>query len=240
MSIKYENIVPWGRSYEEYVRMLDLNSDDLKKRILSCGDGPASFNSGMKKNGYKVTSIDPIYQFSKEQIETKIKEKSKDVMLQTKNNADRFIWTHFHGIEELFKVRMNAMSEFLDDYSSGKSEKRYIFAELPALPFKDKSFDLVLCAHLLFFYSENLSLEFHISSILEMIRLGNEIRIFPIVDLNANLSRYLNPVKEFVDSLGWSFKEEKVNYEFQKNGNKMLKIFKKPPCLKKLNSKLHA
>ncbi len=44
MSIKYSTVVPWGRSYNEYLDMFNLNKSDLGKKILGCGDGPASFN----------------------------------------------------------------------------------------------------------------------------------------------------------------------------------------------------
>jgi hypothetical protein len=40
-----DKVVPWGRSFDEYVRMFDLTPADLGKRILGCGDGPASFGS---------------------------------------------------------------------------------------------------------------------------------------------------------------------------------------------------
>jgi len=45
MTIKYHDIKPWGRSFEEYVRMFSLTPPDLKRKILGCGDGPASFNA---------------------------------------------------------------------------------------------------------------------------------------------------------------------------------------------------
>ncbi|BDZ69232.1 hypothetical protein GCM10025860_26800 [Methanobacterium ferruginis] len=53
MAIKYDSVVPWGRSYEEYLEMFNLTSFDLIKSILSCGDGPASFNSSMNQKGKK-------------------------------------------------------------------------------------------------------------------------------------------------------------------------------------------
>ena len=227
MPIKYENIVPWGRSYEEYVRMFDLSDADLSRKILSCGDGPASFNSGMIKRGFTVASLDPIYQFTKEQLESRIKETYELVIEQTKGHMDRFVWTTFKTLEELAQARMSAMSEFLHDYESGLTDGRYIYGELPVLPYENKSFDLVLCAHFLLFYSENLSLNFHFESILEMCRVGKEVRIFPVLDLNANPSQYLNPVKEFVHSIGFTAEEVQVNYEFQKNGNRMLRIVEK-------------
>lgn len=44
MGVKLDSVVPWGRSYEEYVRMFSLSEEDIRKLILGCGDGPASFN----------------------------------------------------------------------------------------------------------------------------------------------------------------------------------------------------
>jgi hypothetical protein len=38
-------IVPWGRSFDEYRAMFALSEGDLGGRILGCGDGPASFNA---------------------------------------------------------------------------------------------------------------------------------------------------------------------------------------------------
>ena len=48
--------------------MFDLTNVDLETQILGCGDGPASFNAEMKALGHTVVSVDPIYQFSADQI----------------------------------------------------------------------------------------------------------------------------------------------------------------------------
>ena len=61
--MKLENVVPWGRCFEEYVKMFDLTSDELKLNIVDCGGGPSSFNVEMTKLDGKVISCDPIYQF---------------------------------------------------------------------------------------------------------------------------------------------------------------------------------
>jgi hypothetical protein len=45
MAIQYPDIKPWGRSFDEYVRMFSLTHADIKRQILGCGDGPASFNA---------------------------------------------------------------------------------------------------------------------------------------------------------------------------------------------------
>ena len=51
MPFTLDQIVPWGRSFDEYVKMFALTEADLEKRILGCGDGPASFNAVMRTKG---------------------------------------------------------------------------------------------------------------------------------------------------------------------------------------------
>jgi len=226
MGIKYESVVPWGRSYPEYVDMFNLTPSDLNKSILSCGDGPASFNSSMNQKGKNVVSIDPVYSLSRTQIEKRIDETFQIVMAQTKKNQDKFVWSEIGSVEELFKIRMESMKEFLSDYEVGKRTKRYIPAELPFLPFESNQFDLSLSSHFLFLYTENLSLEFHLKSIDEMLRVSKEVRIFPLLDMNATTSPYVNPVIARFSRKGFTVETVRVNYEFQKGGNLMLKIIK--------------
>ncbi|MFN9173477.1 MAG: SAM-dependent methyltransferase, partial [Synechocystis sp.] len=71
--MKLEKVVPWGRTLEEYKSMFSLSETDLTAKILGCGDGPASFNAEMIELGHHVVSIDPIYQFSAEQIEQRVR-----------------------------------------------------------------------------------------------------------------------------------------------------------------------
>ena len=68
MAFKYDNVVPWGRSLKEYVKMFDLKDHELKFKILGCGDGPASFNCECNKQGGNVISIDPVYNMTKNEI----------------------------------------------------------------------------------------------------------------------------------------------------------------------------
>lgn len=224
MAFKYDSVVPWGRSFQEYVDMFNLSSSDLNKSILSCGDGPASFNSVMNLKGIKVVSIDPIYQLKANVIEKRIKETYYVVISQTRANEDKFKWNNIKDVEELGKIRMNSMKQFLSDYETGKTEGRYIPAELPALPFQDKEFELSLSSHFLFLYTDNLSLEFHLKSVFEMLRVSNEVRIFPLLDVNAITSPYVKEIIDTFSNKGYNTETIRVNYEFQKGGNMMLKI----------------
>ena len=165
MAFKYENVVPWGRNFEEYTRMFDLQPNDLLKRIIGCGDGPASFNSIANQRGGKVTSIDPIYLLSKEEIEKRIEETYQTVIRQTAQNKEKFRWDQIRSVDELGEIRMQAMQVFLAAYEAGKKQGVYIPGSLPILPFPADAFELALCSHFLFLYSENLSYRFHVESI---------------------------------------------------------------------------
>lgn len=224
MAFTLTQAVPWGRSFDEYVAMFDLSKEDLEKRILDCSGGPASFNCLLTKRGGHVISADPVYHFSAAEIRNRISETYEEIMDQTRKNKNEFIWKHISSIEELGRVRMAAMEDFLSDYASGKKEGRYVDAELPALPFRDGEFDIALCSHFLFLYSEQFSEDFHFRSILELCRVSSEVRIFPLLELGTIKSRHLDPVIRRLDKDGIKVSVERVPYEFQKGGNEMLRI----------------
>ena len=117
---------------------------------------------------------------------------------------------------------MAAMREFLADYERGKAAGRYVEGSLPSIGFPGNSFDIALSAHLLFFYTDNLSLDFHVASINEMLRVAPEVRIFPLVDLNAEKSQYLESVISHFAA--YAIATRKVDYEFQVGGNEMMVI----------------
>jgi len=226
MAVEYKTIVPWGRSFDEYVKMFDLSHGDLAKKLISFGDGPAAFNAVLSGAGGHVVSIDPIYQFDKQQIKQRINETFNTVMEQTKNNLDKFIWKDIKSLEELGVVRMNSMERFLEDYEIGKSKGRYMYGELPSLPNLRDEFDIALSSHFLFLYSDNLSYSFHEKSIESMLSISQEVRIFPLLDNNARRSKYVNRIMDFFMGKDYMVEEKSVDYEFQKNGNKMLRISK--------------
>ena len=175
-----DQVVPWGRSFDEYRRMFALTEADLHLRIVGCGDGPASFNAEATRRGTKIVSFDPIYLWEVAQIRDRIAATYEEILAQTRRNADEFVWDSIRSVEELGRVRMAAMQAFLDDYGPGKVEGRYVAAELPALPVADASFDLALCSHFLFLYTNQLGEAFHRSAIQEMCRVAAEVRIFPL------------------------------------------------------------
>ncbi|MEC4892920.1 MAG: SAM-dependent methyltransferase [Oscillatoria sp. PMC 1051.18] len=224
MGLKLEKVIPWGRSFTEYVRMFNLTSDELQGKIIDCAGGPASFNAEMNKKGYKVISCDPVYQFSAEEIAQRIAETYPEIISQVAANQDNYVWKEIKSADELGKVRMAAMEKFLADFPAGVGEGRYLTNALPNLPFEEDKFDLALCSHFLFSYSAQLSREFHLEAVREMCRVAKEVRIFPIVNLAGEISLHLEFVREILLKQGYICQMKQVKYEFQKGGNQLLVI----------------
>jgi hypothetical protein len=224
MAFKYQKVVPWGRSFSEYCRMFHLTDEDLQRSILGCADGPASFNAEMSRQGHRVISCDPLYHLTSDQIKQRIDVTYDEVIRQARQNEEKFVWDRITSPDELGHLRLEAMSDFLDDYERGKRDGRYIPAELPDLPFGASSFDIALCSHFLFFYSDCLSLAFHQQAVDELCRVAHQVRIFPMLTYNAEPSPLVAPIAEHARKASRIVSLDKVSYEFQRGGNVMMKI----------------
>lgn len=226
MAFQLKDIVPWGRSFEEYVAMFAMSEHDLGKRIFGCGDGPASFNSELTKRGGTVVSGDPLYAYDVDDIRRRIDETFEHVMQETRKNMDEFVWRHIRSVDDLGEIRMKAMQDFLSDYPQGKVDGRYVSESAPVLTLSDDTFDLGLSSHFLFLYSEHLDLSFHIDAITELCRVCGETRIFPLLQLGAVHSPHIEPVSQHFRASGYDVAQVEVPYEFQRGGNQMLTIRK--------------
>jgi hypothetical protein len=150
MTMKLNEVIPWGRSFEEYRRMFALTDEDLGGRILGCGDGPASFNAEATALGHRVVSSDPIYSFSAAEIGRRVEECYDRVISQVMWNPEAFVWGYFRDADHLGECRLAAMRTFMADFEAGKQED--VAASLPKLPFHDRQFSLAVVSHLLFLY----------------------------------------------------------------------------------------
>jgi SAM-dependent methyltransferase len=225
MEFQLEKVIPWGRSMEEYVKMFNLTHDDLQLNILDCAGGPASFNAEMKRQGYNVISCDPIYQFSAGEIALRIQDTYQSVIDGAKATCEYFVWQDIPSPEALGQIRMAAMQKFLEDLPLGIQQGRYITGELPMLPFDSDRFDLALCSHFLFTYSDLLSQEFHLTSIQELCRVATEVRIFPLLNnFSTEVSPLLPLLMKELAVQGYNLEIKQVSYEFQKGGNQMLQV----------------
>ena len=223
MALQYDRIVPWGRSLDEYSRMFALTEADRGRRIVGCGDGPASFNAELTRQGGRVVSVDPLYAFSAAQIQARLDTTYTMVLEQTRANQDQYVWTHCASPEALGTARLAAMRTFLSDYASPVRPGRYVAGALPDLPLATGAFDLALCSHFLFLYTDHLTLDFHHAALAAMGRVAREVRVFPLLTYNADRSPYVQPVLARLRAAGWQAMVERVPYEFQRGGNEMLR-----------------
>ena len=116
------------------------------------------------------------------------------------------------------------MSAFLADYPPGLVQGRYCAAQLPELPFIDQSFNLALCSHLLFLYSEQLPWRMPLDSIRELCRVAAEVRVFPLVELTGRKSRHLATLLPGLEKQGYQVSLEQVGYQFRKGADQLLKL----------------
>ncbi|MCE2468361.1 MAG: hypothetical protein J4G06_10155 [Caldilineaceae bacterium] len=224
MPFSIDQVIPWGRTLDEYEAMFSLSPQDKAGRILGCADGPASFNAEMTAQGCRVVSADPLYAFASEVIAQRGRETFELVLDQTRRNRQDFVWDRIDSPEALGQLRMEAQQLFLEDFPCGRADGRYIDASLPDLPFSDGVFDLALCSHFLFLYSQQFDLAFHVLAMQEMLRVAREVRVFPLLQLGGAPSPHVQGVVAACRAAGMRAELVSVNYEFMRNGNQMLRV----------------
>lgn len=224
MVMKLDKVVPFGRSLDEYRCIFNLSDADLEKNIIGIGDGPASFNAEMKARGKHVISLDPLYVFSSSEIENQFYQVVDDIIAQVKQTPDDWVWSYHNSPDHLKENREKALRLFIADFETGKMEGRYIIGELPKLDVDSHQYDIALCSHFLFLYSEHFDFKFHLAAILEMLRVAKEVCIFPLITLAMKKSPYLEPLITELAAKGYKVNIEQVKYEIQKGGNEMLRI----------------
>lgn len=226
MAVQFDQIVPWGRTCDEYELMFDLSASDLADGVLDCGGGPSSFTAEMSARGYRAVSVDPIYAFLGSEIRTRFEVVAESILSQLRAAPDDWTWSYHRSPEDLLATRRQALEGFLADYESGLSEGRYLVGELPSLPFVPASFGLAVCSHLLFLYSDLLTEDFHIRAVRELCRVARETRIFPLLTQSRQPSPHLSAVRSALAADGYATEVVSVGYEFQKGGNQMLRVFR--------------
>ncbi|MEO6079461.1 MAG: methyltransferase domain-containing protein [Steroidobacteraceae bacterium] len=224
MAFTLNDVVPWGRNLAEYCAMFDLSQSDRQLSILGCGDGPASFNAEGTAQGMRIVSVDPLYALRASEIRERIDTAARDVAEQLRSHSKDFVWTHFADVDAVIATRLAAMEQFIADYDPGIAQGRYVTGDVLDLPFHDNCYDLALCSHLLFLYSERHNLAFQLKALRELTRVAEEVRVFPLLEMSAMESRHLSAVMMALPRLGLRVEKVRVPYEFQRGGNEMLRI----------------
>ncbi|MFJ3697525.1 class I SAM-dependent methyltransferase [Streptomyces sp. NPDC090052] len=211
-----------ARSFDEYRAMFALSDDDLALRILDCPGGAASFTAEAGERGADVVAVDPQYGPLRHQLGKLAQREIEHKHQYVTDHASGFVWDWFGDAERYTQLRTRSARAFATDIAARPD--RYVEGALPRLPFPDRSFDLVLSSHLLFSYGAQLSEEFHLSALLELVRVARrEVRLFPVV-LHTSDRRYaaLDRLRGALDDRGVPSRLSRVDYEFQPGGNESL------------------
>jgi ubiquinone/menaquinone biosynthesis C-methylase UbiE len=223
--LRLDRVVLLGRTLQEYSRCFGLDLDVWRgKKVLDVASGVSSFAAEASAAGLEVTAVDPIYSRSREQIAAECIPDLERVCGEI-GHLDTYRWTPngYVDVPTMRQFRERAYQTFLEDYSAAPRD-RYIAAALPHLPFAAGRFDLVLVSYFLFVYEDQFDLPFHRAAIRELLRVGREIRIYPLVTLEAQPSKWLEDLRHDPEFRSVRWEVVPTNFEFLLGSNKYLRL----------------
>lgn len=205
--------------------MFDLGDAALSGPVLDCPGGPGSFVAEATERGIDATAADIMYELPPAALAGRCREDYAAVVEQLPEKRELFTWEFYGSVEERAQLLERAYRRFLEDYPAGRRDGRYVYADLPTLPFPDDSFSLVLSAHFLFLYGDRLSQEFHRQTIEELLRVATgEVRLFPLVGLDTERYDRLDELIAHFREAGHAVEIRSVPFEFQKGATEMFVV----------------
>lgn len=225
--LELDRFVFLGRTWEEYLLIFNVKEEQLMgKRVLDCPGGACAFTAVANQKGIHAVAADLAYYFSPEELKEKGLNDIEYTLEKIEQVKNRCRWDHFKNVEELKNERLQALTQCIEDMERDRG--RYVPAILPVLPFENDSFDHTFSAHFLFMYADKIDYKFHLQTIKELMRVTkDEIRIFPITDMNGKRYEKIDEIKEWISTQGWEATEVKASYELHQNSHTMLNIKKK-------------
>ncbi len=223
---RLEEILITSRPLANYLDFFDLSESDLVgKRILDCPGGASSFTAEARHLGADAFAVDPTYTLDTAQLAVQGNQQIEVSDSWFRSNPDLFFEAARGeaNIEAIIADRRAALATFLRDIEA--SPGRYLAASLPTLPFRDNSFDLVLCSHLLFCYADRFDRDFHLAAIEELLRVSSaDVRIYPLSDYVGVTPEWLDSLVAALISNGFGVETRDVPFRVTKNWTTQLVI----------------
>jgi hypothetical protein len=223
-SFELSSVAFFGRSFAEYARFFSVDAGSLRGRnVLDVAAGPSAFTATATRLGIRATAVDPLYGCSPETLSTHVQLDYARTVAQMRAKPEMFRLKSFASIDQAERDRRAAAEEFLADYEAGFLDNRYVGGALPRLPFADGSFDLVLCAHLLFIYERLFDYAFHLAACRELMRVGRgEVRIHPVCGPDGRPYAALDRLRADLAAENIRSEVAAVDYEFFKGSTTTL------------------
>jgi SAM-dependent methyltransferase len=221
----------FGRTLAEYAKFFSLDTPKLRGRaVLDVAAGPSSFTAEACKLGVDAVAVDPLYGCPVTSLETHVQLDYAKMFAQMRAKPHLLRFRSFPSIDAAELDRRAAARRFLGDYEAHFTHGRYVGARLPQLPFLDASFDLVLCAHLLFVYARRFDIGWHVAACRELARVSaGEVRIHPVCGADGRRYPQLDALRTELSEAGIASEVVSVPYEFFVGSGSMLVLKRKPP-----------
>ncbi|MBI5771459.1 MAG: methyltransferase [Verrucomicrobia bacterium] len=223
----------FGRTLAEYARFFALDLAALKKRdVLDVAAGPSSFAAEACARGLDAVAVDPLYIATPQELCGRVDADYAHMVAQMRARPRLFRLggAGFPSIDAAETDRRLAAQRFLADFEAQRFYGRYVGAALPHLPFFDGTFDLVLCAHLLFTYASRFDFDWHLAACKELVRVSaGEVRLHPIVGVDGRTYPGLPRLRRELKAAGIASELVRVNYEFFVGTDSMLVLKRATP-----------
>jgi hypothetical protein len=204
--------------------MFGLESSDLVGRtVVDVAAGGSDFVAAASAVAARAVAVDSAYAVEPDLLTAQLADNTDTGLGIVDQHPDRFTWRWYCDRNTRDEMRHDAAQRFAIDRLA--SPEHYFAGTLPRLPFRDGAADLVLCSHLLFTWSDVLGRDWHRDAILELARVGAEVRIFPLVVQRTGDEIGWRP--ELCDELrsgGLVVERRQVPYEFQTGADRMLVV----------------
>jgi hypothetical protein len=137
--------------------------------------------------------------------------------------TQNYVWDFFPNLDALKAQRERAYRGFVADFRQ-HGHSRYITTEYPNSSFADGQFDLALVSHFLFLYDEQLDYDFHRKTLLELLRVAREVRLFPLVNMRTEHASAVAKLSTDPVFASYDIRIVPVDYEFIRNSREMMVI----------------
>ena len=214
----------FGRSLAEYVQFFTLDLAALRGRdVLDVAAGPSSFTAEACARKINAVAVDPRYGSPLAQLSTQVQIDYDHMFAEMRAKRRLLRFKSFASIEAAEADRRGAAQRFLADYEAHFIHNRYVSGSLPLLPFFDGTFDLVLCAHLLFTYARRFDFDGHVVACRELVRVtADEVRIHPLCGLDGKPYPGLARLRRALRESGIASEVRAIDYEFFAGATSML------------------
>ncbi len=221
----------FGRTLAEYSQFFALDLNALRgSDVLDVAAGPSSFAAEACARRIDAVAVDPFYSRPADDLAARIETDYARMFTQIRAKPRLFRMKSFPSIDAAEVDRRAAAQRFLTDYEVHFCHGRYVSGALPHLPFFDRTFDLVLCAHLLFIYAARFDLEWHLAACRELVRVSDgEVRIHPVCGADGRLYPKLAMLRRELRAGGIESELVDVDYEFFAGANSMLVLRRAGP-----------